>query len=107
MRALPSGWCFAHDPALAEKRAAAHAAGGRASATSARVEKLTPASLRPILATLVAALDGVEAGDLTPRQGQAMAALAGAIVRIYESARLEAAMESALARLDALERSGP
>jgi len=90
--------CFAHDPTLRDKRHEAYAAGGRAKSTEARLTKLMPASLKPILDLLMTSVSEVHAGDLDPRQASAMASLAGAIGRLYETAALEE-------RLEALEKS--
>jgi hypothetical protein len=100
--------CWAHDPALAEKRAAMRRKGGQNKATAKRLDRLVPASLKPTIATLFTALEEVHAGDLEPKQGQAMAALAGAIARLYSVGVLEeriAALEAALPR-DAGRMSG-
>src|SRR5215210_6841530 len=78
-----SCFCFAHDPDLATKRTEARRQGGRNKARVARVQRLVPASLKPTIGTLFTALEEVHAGDLEPKQGQAMAALAGAIARLY------------------------
>jgi hypothetical protein len=96
--ARADGYCFAHSPELQDKRRAAYATGGQHKRTSHRLDKLTPASLRPVLAKLFTALDGVESGALDPKQGTAMASIAGVIVRVYEATELEtrlAALESA------------
>lgn len=93
-RALADGYCFAHSPALAQKRRAAYATGGRHKSRAARADKLLPASLRPVVVTLIAALDEVHAGTLEPRQASAMASVAGAIGRLYETATLEQRIEA-------------
>lgn len=102
--ALPgSRFCFGHDPALARKRRAGQAAGGRNRAKTARLAKLVPETLRPVLATLLDALDEVHDGDLEPKAASAMAALAGAIVRVYSAGTLEeriAALEAAQAEAE-------
>lgn len=99
-RALPGrSYCWAHDPALREKRRAANSQGGRNKRTTARITKLMPESLKPTLGALFAALDEVHAGTLDAKQATAMASLAGAIGRLYEVAILEE-------RLDALEGNG-
>jgi len=88
--ALPgSRFCLWHDPTQEGKRQQARATGGRHSATPTRLSKLVPASLRPTLQKLVEGVDEVHAGTLDPRQAGAMAALSGAIVRMYEVASLE------------------
>src|SRR5438552_17105731 len=86
---LPSGFCAAHDPDRREAVAAARAKGGRHKSAAARVDKLVPASLRPVLAALMAALgevhgDGAGPPAISPAQAGAMASLAGAIVRVYQ-----------------------
>jgi Family of unknown function (DUF5763) len=105
--ARESGYCFAHDPALAAKRKAAHYAGGVNKGAGRRLAKLTPHSLKPVLTALFEALQGLQDGTIEPRQGSAMAAVAGAIVRCYETAQLEAALAETQARLAALERYRP
>jgi hypothetical protein len=85
-----SGYCWAHDPDLAAQRNVKRAEGGRNKATHRRLDKLTPASLRPVLTKLYAALDGLEDGSLEPRVGTAMASVAGVIVRVHEAAEMEA-----------------
>jgi len=88
-RALESGYCFAHDPALAAKRRAAYSAGGKGKSNAARAHKRLPADLRDVLCTLLAALDEVHAGTLDPRRAAAMSSLAAAINRIYADSELE------------------
>ena len=85
----PSGYCFAHDPELAARRKEGNRQGGQNKDTTRRLTKLVPSRLKPVLETLFTALDEVHAGDLEPRQATAMAALASAIGRLYETAQLE------------------
>jgi hypothetical protein len=92
--------CFAHCPDLQAKRQAARVNGGAGKATARRLDRLTPARLRPVLDKLYAALDGLEDGSVEPKVAVAMASVAGAIVRCYEVAEVEA-------RLAALEGVGP
>ena len=95
-----SGYCWAHDPTNAVARRQAQAKGGRNKSTSARAEKLVPAVLRPVLDTLLAAVDDVRGGALTTQQAGALASLAGAIVKVYQAGVLEervAALELAQA----------
>lgn len=73
---------------------AARQAGGKAKATSARLSRLMPATLRPVLQTLLAALDETHGGDLEPPAANAMAALASAIVRVYGAGQLEERLEA-------------
>jgi hypothetical protein len=87
-------FCFAHDPDLAERRRQANAQGGKNKATVRRLDRLTPITLRPVLQTLHNALIGLEDGSVDPRVGTAMAAVAGAIVKVHEVAELEARLEA-------------
>jgi hypothetical protein len=91
--------CFAHDPELQAKRQAARVNGGAGKSTSRRLDRLTPAGLRPVLDKLYAALDGLEDGSVEPKVGTAMASVASVIVRVHEAAEVEA-------RLAALEGTG-
>jgi hypothetical protein len=102
VRALPGEEqrCFAHSARTAEKRRAAYATGGANKATARRLGKIMPASLRPVLHTLMTALDEVHSGELDPKQASAMAAVAGAIGRLYSVAEFEQ-------RIEQLERSSP
>ncbi len=84
-----SAYCFAHDPAQAEARQAGHEKGGRGKVTAARMGKLVPAVLRPVLDTLLAAVGEVKAGTLTTQQAGALSSLAGAIVKVYQVGTLE------------------
>jgi hypothetical protein len=95
---LLDSYCYSHSPDKAAERDAARRKGGRGKARTARLEKLVPASLRPAIGVLFVALEEVHDGDLTPAQGQAMAAIAGAIGRLYQTGVLEerlAALEAA------------
>ena len=85
----PGVWCYAHDPARAVERDRARRKGGANSATRARLDRLVPGTLRPMIADLLAALQEVHTGDLDPRQASAMAALASAITRAYGVGVLE------------------
>jgi len=99
VRALADGYCFAHSQTTASKRHTARATGGRNKGTGARLSKVMPASLKPILEMLMTSVSEVHAGDLDPRQASGMASLASAIGRLYETAEIEQ-------RLEALEKSG-
>ncbi len=89
--ALPNRpYCFAHDPELQEQRQAARKRGGRNRADVVRLRGLTPPRLLPIFDTLEAALREVHAGDITPQQATAMAALARALTTLLTAGELEA-----------------
>ncbi len=108
-RALPGGrFCFAHDPARQEGLRASREKGGRGKASAARAGRLVPAVLRPVLDTLLAAVDEVKDGSLTTQQAGALSSLAGAIVKVYQVGTLEeriAALEQAQAT-EASRRAG-
>jgi len=80
-----SGFCVGHSPGSAEARRR----GGYNSSKRARADKLLPLRLKPILESLEAALVEVHSGVLDHRKASAMAALAGAITKVYESGLLE------------------
>lgn len=89
-RALPgSAYCFAHDPARQGALQASRERGGKSRAAAARAEKLVPAVLRPVLDTLLGAVDEVKAGTITTQQAGALSSLAGAIVKVYQVGTLE------------------
>lgn len=93
-----SRFCFAHDPQRAHEREEARRRGGRNKAHAARADRLVPASLRPVLSALLAALDEVHDGALAPQAASAMTSLAGAIVKTYSVGVIEerlAALEAA------------
>ena len=97
-RARASGYCWAHDPALREKRRAACRAGGQNKANAARAQRLVPSQLRPVLGLLIRGMDEVYRGTLEPTRYSAMASGAGAVCKLFALAELEE-------RLLALERS--
>jgi hypothetical protein len=68
--------------------------GGANRATTRRLEKLTPASMKPVLTKLFDALDGLEQGSVEPRTATAMASVSTAIVRIFEVAELEQRLQT-------------
>jgi hypothetical protein len=86
---LPSGFCVFHDPAHQDQLGSIRAAGGHAKSRTSRARRLLPIQLRPVLDALVAALDEVHAGTLAPQRAAAMAALAGAIVKVLTVSELE------------------
>ncbi len=53
-----------------------------------------PAVLKPVLHALLDSLAKVKQGDMRPQQASATAALAGAIVRVYEAGMLEERLQA-------------
>ncbi|MGD9892791.1 MAG: hypothetical protein AB7U18_16040, partial [Dehalococcoidia bacterium] len=86
---LTSGYCALHDPDRQAEVQAARVRGGHGKAKTARAARLVPSMLRPVLATVLDALGEVHRGELEPKQAQAMAALAGAAVRLYTAGVVE------------------
>jgi len=80
---------MAHDPALADKRREAARLGGKGKARVARLGKLVPPRLMSVYDHLEEALGQVHKSELDPRVATAMAALAGAMVRVLTSGELE------------------
>ncbi len=85
----PGDYCYAHDASRTAERDQARRKGGTGRATRARLDRLVPATLRPMIAGLLDALDEVHRGDLDPKRASAMAALSGAITKAYGVGVLE------------------
>ena len=85
----PDGKCFAHSPALRAKAQEARRQGGLNRSRSARLAKLLPQRLMPVFDTLEVALGQVYRGELLPQRAQAMASLAGCLVKLLTSGELE------------------
>ena len=79
------GFCIGHSPGATEARRR----GGSATSRAARAGKLLPARLRPIADLLENALQEVHDGVIEPKQAQAMASVASALVRVITSGELE------------------
>jgi hypothetical protein len=88
--ALPSGYCWAHDAGMQEKRAQARARGGASRRNTVRAAKVMPAELQALRGSLFAALDSVRRGEMDARTGTAIATLSTAILRWYSVAEVEA-----------------
>jgi Family of unknown function (DUF5763) len=86
--AQPSGFCFFHDPALAEARVRGRHVGGTNRSNIARFQQKAPKEMRDVLDQLLQALEETYGGQLEPRVATAMATLCGAIVRVYELGEL-------------------
>lgn len=95
--ALPGKeWCFAHDPDLSDVRAKARIEGGYGKRSERRAFKRMPQGVKGALAVLERTLGALEANDMEPSRGQAIASVAKAVVVAYEAAAVSE-------RLDALE----
>ncbi|MBM3943365.1 MAG: hypothetical protein FJ316_10685 [SAR202 cluster bacterium] len=88
-QAIDGTFCLAHSPAYQERMAEARKKGGHGKSRANRAEKLMPAHLRPVYNLLAQALIQVFQGGLAPQQASAMAALAGAMVKVLTAGELE------------------
>lgn len=100
---LASGYCWAHDPTLAEQRLAARQAGGAARSTSARVRRLMPPHITAVFDQLEAALHDVLTGTLPPPQANAAANVARAMLAAYTAGEVEEQLRLLQAKLERLE----
>jgi len=78
-------FCVGHAPGAQEARRK----GGAHSSKKHRLDAMLPLRLRPVLDLLETALVQVYKGNLKPSQGQALAALASAVVRTIEAGVFE------------------
>ena len=83
--ATASGFCIGHSPRSAEWRVQ----GGQHSRRGTKSLRLLPVRLRPLVDLLMQAVDEVYAGTLDTKQATAMAALAGAVCRVFTTGELE------------------
>jgi hypothetical protein len=97
---VDGSFCFAHSPTTAGRRAEASRRGGQNKAAVVRAFRRMPPPLQAAFVRLLAALDDVLDGALDPRSAQAAAAVAGALVRLYEQGEL-------VRRVEALEQQLP
>jgi len=90
------GHCIGHLP----NSNLARAKGGQNSARAVRAEKRLPGPLRVVGQILRETLQEVRDGELTPAQGNAMASIASAIIRVHESTDMEERMAQMEARVE-------
>ena len=88
------GYCYLHDPANRPRLREIHAAGGRGKASAASSWSRTGRRVEGTSLATLAALAKVEDGRLEPRQAAALAALASAIVRVYQAGTLEERLQA-------------
>jgi hypothetical protein len=89
-------FCWAHDtdPASVQRCQQAYREGGFGRANAKRAGKVVPAQLRPLFTTLVMALRDTRDGRLDPRRSAAMAALVGAMCRLFPLIDLEQRLQA-------------
>lgn len=91
-----SRYCFAHDPAMAERRAEGRRQGGAGKANTARARKhLRASALEPadVHGLLSGAMVKVATGHMEPGVGTALASMAKALVSIHETTLLTQRIE--------------
>ena len=86
--------CWAHSAELAAQREQAKSTGGSNSARAARAQKLLPSQLKPVMAMLIEGMRETHEGALEPARLSAMAAAAGAVVRMFSLVELEARVQA-------------
>jgi hypothetical protein len=88
VKASADGYCFAHSPALAEKRKEAREKGGFNSSKAARLEKLS-SRFSPVSALLENVLKELSEKKIDPRTAQAIASVSKALVSVMNAGELE------------------
>ena len=83
--------CVGHLPESTEGRAK----GGENSSALARLQKYIPQNLKELNTDLFKAFEDVHKGHISPQQGASMATIANAIIRVYETAELNAELQEA------------
>ena len=83
--------CVGHLPESTEGRAK----GGAYRSALARLQKYIPQDLSELKTDMFKALDDVHKERISPQQGASMATIANAIIRIYETAELNAELQEA------------
>lgn len=98
----PSGLCVGHRPEAMEARTR----GGYNRRNSTRVLRMLPARLRPVADMLSAAMTATRDGQMEPRVATALAALAGALVRVVTAGELEDRVRALEAATNEAEQDG-
>ncbi len=101
-RAIPtaSGYCFAHDPQLRAITTRARRRGGENRSKIRRAKKLVPPDFLALSRMLQSAMVLTYEGKLPPVRLTAIAAGAGALVKLHEVATLESRLTDLEARLE-------
>jgi hypothetical protein len=89
LRALADGYCFAHSPALENKRKEARLKGGSNSARAVRIQKLLPSRLGPVNEMLGNILKELYEHKMDARTAQAIASVSRALVTVLTAGELE------------------
>jgi hypothetical protein len=107
--ARPSGYCWNHDPELAEARKEGNSRGGRNRSNAKRASReLIAVEARDARANLVPGLtrafEKVEAGDLAPNVANSMATIAKALVEVTNATQVDAEIEELRQAIEDLRR---
>ena len=86
-------WCLKHDPGLENQRREWNREGGHRSSNASRAAKRIPADIRAVLDDLYETLAELRSGTLPKGRATEVAAVAGAIVRVYEVASVESRLD--------------
>lgn len=88
-----AGYCYAHSPLRdAETARRERRKGGEQRSNRARALKHAPADLKGLLASLYAASERLQTGELSPAQANSLSNIAAAAVRVVEVVEIEREM---------------
>lgn len=107
--ARPSGYCWNHDPELADARREGNSRGGRNRSNAKRASReLISIEAQDARASLVPGLmrafEKVEAGDLPPNVANSMATCAKALVEVTNATQVDVEIEELRQAIDDLRR---
>lgn len=92
-------FCYSHDESRGSERDEARRKGGHNRASAVRLRGLVPPRLLATYDVLEEALGEVHRGELDPKQANAMASIARAMVAVLQTGELEERMRNVEARL--------
>jgi hypothetical protein len=93
-RATVSGFCFAHDPALAVKRSQARRRGGFASSSRSRLARQFPEDLEEVRRAALDAFQRLADGNFEPPRALALASLGNFLLKVHEVGDAEARLRA-------------
>jgi hypothetical protein len=89
VQALEDGYCFAHSPALTEKRKEASKRGGVNSSKAERLKRLTVSRFTPVSDMLQSVLEELNAKKMDPKTAQAIANVSRVLITVLTSGELD------------------
>src|SRR5262245_19018245 len=107
VEARPSGYCWAHDPGLAEARAAGRRQGGRTRSTPAAVlpadaPDLPVRTVADVVALLGTTINETRRGELDPKVANAVGYLTSVLLRALQDSDLAAQLDELRRELEEL-----